>query len=490
MSDIFVADKSKLGNETCKDCLEPSFSTSEKLTEDEYHQSDREDVRTSLGYLHRGTEMFKEQQNKREFPCQMGFSGNLLNVSYGKCMSTVMSKHNSLLMYDKKGQSLGDYFLDGKFPAAESLCDNVPFDAPSSSHERKFLKVDADMINESFEGDLLYDSHGFCNDVEVNRDFQKPFLKSCSTRGSILHEKAFFLNDKHEFQTDSFWSKQDLGEDCGSVKDLCAQGCPEVAKSSKMSRDSGFFLRAMAEDPPYSYYSATQTINSGSDDLLLTSEWHPVCQEPSSQATAWGVNHTADINDLGGTCRVSRYYKRVHRTKLLDDKENECDFSYNISRNAKQDYCTSSFDNSGFEFTGAVDSNKIFNTIVDWPDCGYKYSTRRPDVLNEESEWLLPDTRVEKCRRPNKNKGKMDHSRHLALEKNHERSTRSFSAPPFHKRKRRFISLNQPSEMTAKRPTGQASNPAFNHQGFPLSSIFPFPSFLNAAMFPFIRLFF
>ncbi|XLR00357.1 hypothetical protein S83_066555 [Arachis hypogaea] len=66
------ADKSKFGSHT-KNSQEHSVSTSGKLTEDEYHQSDREDVRTSLGYLCQGTEILREKQNKRDFSLSDSF---------------------------------------------------------------------------------------------------------------------------------------------------------------------------------------------------------------------------------------------------------------------------------------------------------------------------------------------------------------------------------------------------------------------------------
>jgi hypothetical protein len=70
-------------------------------------------------------------------------------------------------------------------------------------------KVDASIICESFEEDSLYDSHGFGYDVEIGGDFQKPFLKNCSTQknGSILHVKALLANNEVELKTYSFWSK-------------------------------------------------------------------------------------------------------------------------------------------------------------------------------------------------------------------------------------------------------------------------------------------
>lgn len=469
MSNIFDADISKFGNQNRKDCLD-LFPTSDKLMEDDYHQSNREDVKTSPGYLYQGTAVFKEQQSKGDFLCQTAYSGNLLDVAYAKCMSTTMRKHHGVLMYDNNGLLQGDYLLDGKFPAAESFYDNIPFYSTSSSHGIKFNKVDAGVIYESFESDFLYGCHGFGYDVEIGGDFQKPFLKRCSTQeGPILHEKSLLVNDEDELQTDSFWSKQNLGEDCHSGKDLCARPCPEVAKKLKMSEDSDFLLRAWSEEnclPSDSCYSAAQTGSLWCDDWLSNSKWHPVYQEPSSQATALGVYHTNDINDLDG---VSKCYKRVHCTQIFDDEENRCNFHYNVSRNANQHHCTSSFANSGFNFDGAVDSSEIFNGLVDWPDFRDMYSTKKSGILNDEPGWLLPESCVRNCKRPNINKGKRDHFWHPALEKNHKRSKRSLSAPPFHRSKRRFFSLNQPPETIAKRPTGQASNPAFNPLGFSFS---------------------
>nr|KYP66578.1 DNA mismatch repair protein mutL [Cajanus cajan] len=305
-----VSDISKFRNQNRKDCQDLFFSTSDKIIQDDHHQSNREDARTSFDCLHQGAMMFKEQQSKGDFLFQTGYSGNLLDGSYAKCMSTVMRKHN------------------------KSFYDNVPFEAPSSSHGRKFHKVEADVVNESFEDDLLNNCNGYSYDVKISGDLQKPFLKRCSTLGSILHEKALLVNDEHELQTDSFWSKQNIGED---------------------------------------YRCAAQIGSTGSDDQLLNFEWYPVYQKPSSQASA-------------------------------------------------------------------------------------------SDISKEEADWLLPGSCVKSCQRPNKNKGKRDQFRNPALEENLERSRRSFSAPPFHRSKRRFFSLNHPSEIIAQRQIGQISKPAFNHR--------------------------
>lgn len=504
MSNIFNADISKFGNQNPKGCLDLYFSTPDKLTEDDNHQCNREDVRTNVGYLHRRTEMFKDKQNMGGLHCQTGYSENLLDISYAKSMPTTKKKNSNFSTYDNNDLLQGVYFSDGMHPAVENLYDNIPFYATSSSHGRKLSKADASVLCESFEGDFIYDSYGFGYDVEIDRDFQKPFLKSCSTqKGSILHKKALLENNEPELQTFSFWSKKNLWGDSFIVKDFNALPSIEVAKKLKMSEDSDFLLRAQSEEncrPSDSWYSATQIGNSSSDDQLPNSERHPVYQGPSPKATTLDVYHTNDINDLKKASRcderthhtqkfheeefgnnfsynlegASKYCKRIHRTHVFDDEEKGYNFSYDMSRHANRLPCTSGFVNSGFSFDGAVDFNEIFNRLVDWPDFSDSYFSKRSGILKEETDLLLPESYVGNCTRPNINKGKRDCLKHPALEKTHARSKRSFSAPPFHRSKRRFFSLNQLPETVAKRSTGQASHSTANLLGF---SFFYFTSF-------------
>ncbi|CAK8540118.1 unnamed protein product [Lathyrus sativus] len=469
------SDISKFGNQNHKGCLDLFFSTSDKLTEDDNHQCNREDVRTNDGYLHRRTEMFKDKQNAGELHCWTGYSGNLLDVSYAKSMPTTKKKNSNFSTYDNNDLLQEVYFSDGMRPTVENLYDNIPFYATSSSHGRKLNKPDASVLCESFEG-----------------DFQKPFLKSCSTqKGSILHEKALLVNNEPELQTFSFWSKKNLWGDCFIGKDLNALPCVEVTKKLKMSEDSDFLLRAQSEENcrhSDSWYSATQIGDSSSDDQLPNSERPPVYQGPSPKATAFDVYHTNDINDLKRASRcyerthhtqnfhkeefgnnfsynlegASKYCKRIYRTHVFDDEEKGYNFSYDMSRHANRLPCTSSFANSGFSFDGAVDFNEIFNRLVDWPDFGDSYFPKRSGILNEETDLLLPESYVGNCTKPNINKGIRDCFKHPALGKTHARSKRSFSAPPFHRSKRRFFSLNQLPEMIAKRSTGQASHSTAN----------------------------
>ncbi|XP_050906323.1 DNA mismatch repair protein MLH3 isoform X3 [Lathyrus oleraceus] len=469
------SDVSKFGNQNRKGCLDLFFSTSDKLTEDDNHQCNREDVRTNVGYLHRRTEMFKDKHNTGGLHCRTGYSGNLLDVSYAKSMSTTKKKNNNFSTYDDNDLLQGVYFSDGMRPTVENLYDNIPFYATSSSHGRLLNKADASVLCESFEG-----------------DFQKPFLKSCSTqKGSILHEKALLVNNEPELQTFSFWSKKNLWGDCFIGKDLNALPCVEIAKKLKMSEDSNFLLRAQSEEncrPSDSWYSATQIGNSSSDDQLPNSERHPVYQGPSPKATALDVYLTDDTNDLKRASRyrerthhtqnfheeefgnnfsynlegASKYCKRNHRTRVFDDEEKGYNFSYDMSRHANWLPCTSNFAHSGFSFDRAVDFNEFFNRLVDWPDFGDSYFPKRSGIVNMETDLLLPESYVGNCTKPNINKGKRDRFKHPALEKTHARSKRSFSAPPFHRSKRRFFSLNQLPETVPKRSTGQASHSTAN----------------------------
>lgn len=564
---------SRFRNQNRKGCLDLFFSTSDKLIEDDYHQSNREDVRNSIDYLE--AVMFKEKQSIGDSLFQTGYSGNLLDDSHAKCVSTVTRRQNSLLMHDSSSSLKGDNFFYSEIPAIESLNDCVPFDAPSCSRVRKFHK-EADMISEAFQDDLHYECNGHSYDVNINGDLQKPFLKGCSTPGSILLKKDFFINDgyeiqndsfcskqntgggkdlnddvpfdepssshgrkfhkeadvisesfqddlrynyngysydvningelqkpflkgcsalgiilskkdfsgndKHELQTDSFCNKKNTGEDYRSGKDLYAHPFPEVKKKLKMSKTSDFLERPLAEEnflPSDLCYSASQIVGSSdADDRSLNFEWHPLYLKPSSQGHALGFYHKTDIkDDIGG---VSRCLKWIHHKSRFDERENECNFSYNTLWNTNKHHCASSYENIGFNFDVARDSSEIFNKFGDCHDFSDIYSTRRSDMLNKKLDWLLPESCVKRCKMPNKNKGKTDKFRNSTLEESCERSRRSISAPPFYRSKRRFFSLNHPSEIKAKRQIDRVYNPGFNHEGF------TFSSFYFSPLFPFV----
>ncbi|KAI4327844.1 hypothetical protein L6164_020260 [Bauhinia variegata] len=373
-------------------------------------------------------------------------------------MSTVNKKHDERWMHDNNGLSGEDYILDGKFAGEESLKDNAAFDALSSSRGNKFIKHGTDVINKSSEGGSLCYSHELCNNLKINGNIQMPFLKSCSRQGSVLHEKVLFVNDENDVLSDSFMSKQNLGVDCGSAEDLLSHTHPEVIKKFNMSRDSDIISRAfVAENLFLSDSCYSKTGGSGSGHQLLDSEWYSVYPEPLSLATPWAVDHISDNNDIK---RMPRYHKMDSYMNLLDDEENECKFSYKRSRISSQYHCSSSFANVGFDFGCPADPSKISYGFDDQPDCSDIYFTKWSDILTNESDWLCLESDREKFQRLGKNRGRRDHFGHSAFEKKSAR--RSFSAPPFSRRKRRFVSSNQPSEFIARTPAGQTYNHVLN----------------------------
>ncbi|KAF7829059.1 DNA mismatch repair protein MLH3 isoform X1 [Senna tora] len=458
-ADFLDADILKCGNLDRKDCLDFFFPTSDKLTEDDHRLSTREDIRSSLGYLHRGTAKFEDKQNKRDFLCQTGYSNFSMDGSYNKCESTVTEKHNSL--YDNHGLSRRDYSLGGEFAAAEIFTNNVSFDAPSSSNGKNFLEVDGVVFSESSEGALRYDCRELCNDIEINGDLQKPFLRSCSIEGSIQHEKVLFANDELEFRTDCFGTKHDLGKYFGSGEDLGAPPCPKVVEIFDTSR-------ASAEEncfPSDSCYSKTQKEHSRCDHEFLTSERCHIYETLLPEATSWDVDHMTSsyLDDLQG---IPRYYKMGSCSKIIDDEENRRNFSCNISSSFISDQCTTSFGNTELYFDGPSDSNKIKFTqwsdsrLIDWPDCDDIYLNKWSNILTGESNWFSPQSFGVHYKRHGKNRVEKDHVRHPTSEKNLDRSRRSFSAPPFYRSKRRFYCLNQPSKTISKRPARQTSDHA------------------------------
>ncbi|XP_054825799.1 DNA mismatch repair protein MLH3 [Prosopis cineraria] len=471
------ADIVNRGNQKRKEFFDIFFSTSARLAEDHHCLSDGQVIsRSSLGYLPGDAAKFKEKQNKRGFLCQTGYSNFSMDGSFIKCGFTV-TKNNCSMWNDNYCLSGRDDFLDGEFAAGEIFTGNVSFDAPRSTKGNKFLEVDDDMLNESSQGALHYGCNELCNDVEIDRDFQKPFLKSCSARGSILHEKALFANDEHEFQIDGFSSKQDLGMCGGRVENLGAHPYPEVVEIFSTSRDSVFLSRASTEEtcfPSDSCSLATQMgcrrfveetcFPSNSSHLeLSTLDHYPIFKTPLLETTSWGddLMTGTDLDVLGG---IPRCYKWGGYKKNSDANEKRCNCSCDILYRFNSDQCMRSFGSNRSHFDGAYNCNNLNFTkwpdprLVKWPNCYDIDSNKLSDILTDESDWLCPVPCGESYQRLSKNRMKKDCVRHLASEKNHERSRRSFSAPPFHKSKRRFNSLNQHLAMMAKRLASQTSS--------------------------------
>ncbi|XP_028795288.1 DNA mismatch repair protein MLH3 [Neltuma alba] len=473
---LVEADIANCGNRKSKEFSGLFLSTSDKLAEDDHCLSDGQVTRPSLGYLPSGAAKFKEKPNKRDFFCQTGYSSFSMDGSYAKYDSTVTINHCSV-WNDNNCISGRDDLLDGEFAAGEIFNDDVSFDAPSSSKGNKFLEVDDDRLSESSQRALHYGCR------EIDGDFQKPFLKSCSVRGSDPHEKALFANDEHEFQIDGYSTKQDMGVYSGRVENIGAHPCPEVVEMFNTSRDSVFLSRASGEEkcfPSDSCSLATQMGCPGSAKEkcfpsdssypeLLTSEHYPIFKTLLPEATAWDVDHMTGtgLDVLGG---IPICYKWGDYERIFDDEENRCNFSCDTSYSFNSDRRMRSFGNSRLYFDGPNDSNNSNFTkwldpkLVKWPDCYDIGSNKWSDILADESDWLCPVSCGGNYRRLSEKRIKKDHVRHPASEKNHERSRRSFSAPPFHKSRRRFNSLKQPLTMIAKRPAGLASNCALKNR--------------------------
>ncbi|KAI9109641.1 hypothetical protein K1719_019271 [Acacia pycnantha] len=442
------ADIANCGNQKSKEFIDLFFSPSDKLAEDDHYPSDGQVIRSSLYYLPSDATKFKEKQNKRDFQCQTGYSSFSMDESYNKCGSSVTKNHCSV--WNDNCLSGRDDFLDGEFVAGGIFNDNVSFDAPSSSKGNKFFEVDDDELSESSQGALHYGCHELCNDVVIDRDFQKPFLKSCSRRGIILQEKALYANDEHVFQIDGYSTKQDLGACRGRVENL---------DSCSLATQTGCLGSSEEECFP----------SDSSYPELLTPERYPVFKTLSPEATAWDVDHmTGTILDvLGG---IPRCYKWDGYKRILDDKEHRCNFSCDIPYSFKSDQCMRSIANNRLHFGDPIDCNNLNFTkwpdpkLVKWPDCYDVASNKWSDILTDESDWLCPESCGGNYQRLSKNRVKRDHVKYPASEKNHGRSRRSFSAPPFHKSRRRFNSLSQPLTLMAKRPAGQTSNCALKNR--------------------------
>ncbi|KAJ7953230.1 DNA mismatch repair protein MLH3 [Quillaja saponaria] len=449
-ADFYDAGISERGIRNHKGGLDLFSHNSDLLTKEDYHLSDSEESRTCLGHLCGNTAEFDVQQNERDFACPIGYPIQALNGSLAKCVPTVTQKNESLWMDEKGVLSEEDCLLDSKFNAAESSNNDTGGGMPSSSRGNKLVQFDGDVRNGSAGSPSLYDFHAFSDDGEVSGDIQKPFMKSCSVRRSLLHERDLFANDGLGFQSNSFWTKQKQGPEHGRGNNSSAQPYPELITKYNMSRDSDFLSRTFSEENCIISdlcLSTTELGGSGSCHQFLDSEWCSIYTDPFFQASAWDRGHFTD-DELKG---ISRSCKRGHCMNLVDNEERECKFSYDITlRRSSQEYCNLHCTNSQIDF----DRCKTFHKPLELPNPDHIYS---PEVTDETS-WFCLNLFGKGCQKLCEYDDKRDHFRRPPHEGMCERSRRSQSAPPFHKSRRRFYSLNHPSTLKTKEPNGQTSN--------------------------------
>ena len=463
--EVDLSETSEIAKKKCriqnhKASIDIFSSPSEMLTKEVNHLSHTHN-RIPSGNLQKISAEFKEQQVEMGFVCQKDYALQSWDGLEAKSIPTVSCRYdNHLLKSDNNSLTMEDHFLENRFD------DNVEENSLSSACGVQSLKVVPDVDIESAGRALSCDF--------FSRDIKRPLLQSCSSQQCLPLERSLFANDEgFEFQRNGSMTdwKQAGAHDKVNILEVegskhtfdflsrslwqdeasCSQPFTREITKCELPREFDFSSRAFVKsDPSFGEHfiedvlesdSLTQIANFGSGKWTSNSDWCCPTSDPLFQATPWDVEHFKDKNAPGVSSHSGESTSYGH---FVDNRKRGCKSSYDfMSKVSSLENGTSSCTYSKLEFNGISDSSRDFCEFLqnDNQDC------RFPDILPDETDWLyLNSCAKDKDKDIDKNKGQRDSTRYQDCEQDHvpkERS-RSHSAPPFYRRKRRFFSLNHP----------------------------------------------
>ncbi|KAK7816296.1 dna mismatch repair protein mlh3 [Quercus suber] len=430
----------------------------EMLTKEVNHLSHTHNI-IPPGNLQKISAEFKEQQVERGFVCQKDYTLQSWDGLEAKSIPTVSCRYdNHLLKSDNNSLSMEDHFLENRFD------DNVEENSLSSACGVQSLKVVPDVDIESAGRALSCDF--------FSRDIKRPLLQGCSSQQRLPLKRSLFANDEgFEFQRNGSMTdwKQAGAHDKVNILEVegsnhtfdflsrslwqdeasCYQPFTREITKCELPREFDFSSRAFVKsDPSFGEHfiedvlesdSLTQIANFGSGKWTSNSDWCCPTSDPLFQATPWDVEHFKDKNAPGVSSHSGESTSYGH---FVDNRKRGCKSSYDImSKVSSLENGTSSCTYSKLEFNGISDSSRDFCEFLQRDNQDFRF----PDILPDETDWLYLNS-CAKEKDIDKYKGQRDSMRYQDCEQDHvpkERS-RSHSAPPFYRRKRRFFSLNHP----------------------------------------------
>ncbi|KAM6540464.1 hypothetical protein CsatB_004911 [Cannabis sativa] len=328
--------------------------------------------------------------------------------------------------------STHDYCLVDEYTSGERcrVSADVNF---SSSWGRDSFEADLGLSNEAVDSSLCCDHQELSNDVAVSRDGKRPFLKSCSFRGCLPQERTLCTDDVCKFKSDNFKINQMLNWPYGGVnvsetnENFDFLSCPlREANTSRFqsspTAEIGSFSRSslrsfpLYEEPTTDYNdgflsdSVKRIETIGSNHLNLDPEWCSLSLDSISQPTPWDVDHYTDC----------RYSNDVLEKRSSQEKWN-ASCSYNEFSDADLG-----------EFLPRHNLNK-------------RLPSKSVNISNHGTDWLSEVSRGKNQLSSEMYKSQRDQNSYDESEGNDhfsKRRSRSHSAPPFCRSKRKFLTLN------------------------------------------------
>ncbi|KAJ4714043.1 DNA mismatch repair protein MLH3 [Melia azedarach] len=393
------------------------------LTEEDNDLFTEEHKKITFREFHKYTAEHEEENNEMEFFCQPDYSFRSLEGSVAECLPVVSQKvDHDPRTADNKFSSTDTYFLDNSFSAAGGSSIHVDGNLINSQQGKECLKVESDLSNELSESALSFDRDKFSNELEVSKDITNPFQQSCSLEGYWpFGGPSFVAEERHASSIGSFKHKR---------KQICWDERTDFVEADVSNQNFDLFSK-----------SRWQSAASCSQQLPRLMMERDVPTDPFPQASSWDDGHFTNKIAPEGNSRL----EAANYRPSADAKE-KCKYSYDFTlRSPNQGKCTPA--STGSDFNEYDHSNKDFYKFLQ--DCNLpdKCSLEHCDRLTDETQWLCS---VSCSKNFGESERQRDQSRYQICEPNpipKERSRRSHSAPPFHRHKRKYISLNHCSRV-------------------------------------------
>lgn len=443
----------------------PSLALEKHIREDN-HFSDEGFQRITFPEFQVDNVEFAKKTSEMGIVCQGSYSFHSPDGSFAECLPILPRKIHPWTSED-------NCFLRNKPSAAENL-DNWDVDFLSSHSGKEHHQIEPGLMKRQFGVTSSFVPDDFSTELELSKDIKEPYLRSCLQR-SLQHAGTGFAAEEGLISpVDSFkkkkkrvsWderveilddiSKGNFGLSPRALftgKVPCVQGLSRNEMSKNMFSGFDLLLRAspktfsscaepLKEESCFVTDPTTLLGNSGSGHQSLNYEWCSV-SDPFVEAKSWN-----DGDPNNDAMEGSSGWGEEIDCRLLEDSEENCKLGVDVGLQR----CTTSSINTRLDFD---DQNYIGNGI-------YKFRPEfnRPKNLSPEhpnglidrtdTDWLCPVPYGNASM--SKHELQSDQFRHQNCEQisfPNERSKRSQSAPPFHRFKRKFVSLHHSTRMQA-----------------------------------------
>lgn len=422
----------------------------------------------------------EENTMEMEFVCQTDYSSQSSDGSFARCLTTVpQNTDQHPWTADIKSSSKEDYLLDNSLSALRKSSSCVKDELSSFQFGKEYLKIESVVCSGTSENALNFDRDEFSHELEINMNIKKPYQLGYSSEDSLSFGGASFAGEERfESLIDRFKYKRrrvlsderddilevdasDTGSDLYS-KSLwqdeasCAQHVPKFMRKGDIPTRFDLLSRASPKTFPSYGESCNEETGLLSDLIIqlgdsstghqsINSEWCYGISDPFYRAASWEVGHFYNKNCLDGS---SKFDKEANYGQIKDAVE-KCNSGSDIRlKHTNQENCNSICTSTELDFDDYHHSSKYLFKLLQEQNLPRRFSPDRSGMSVDETELCL----LSYGRDFGKSENLRHQFRYYTCEPNsffRARSRRSHSAPPFHRHKRRFISLSHCSKMQA-----------------------------------------